>query len=210
MSKLEVDAKPILIALIEGSRSFHDLNDDERFLLARWTLKTAATLNRSSIYGDPRKEGARFVPDAHLRTLKAGMLPDDVLIVGTIYRQFRKRFDFLQNAVWTNPQNSIRLENEHRNYSYKIGLSFGQLIVIVAYPSSDYIYGINTQAHFPVWSGRRIVPINHIWDASPARSLSPQLEVPMRNISVISHTWQRLVDNVAFTRLINPYGVRLI
>lgn len=209
MSALESDVKPILIALIDGSRSFNDLNEDERFSLGRWTLKTAATLNRSSIYGDPRKENSRFVPDAHLRTLKAGMMPADVLIVGTIYRQFSKRFDFLQNAVWTNPQNSIRLKEAHRNQSYKIGLSFGQLILIAAYyPSSDYIYGINTQAHFPVWSRRRIVPINHIWDDAPARSLSPHLEVPMKNISVVSETWQRLVDNVAFTSLTDPLGLR--
>ncbi|HEY6347202.1 MAG TPA: hypothetical protein VIY49_37400 [Bryobacteraceae bacterium] len=208
MSKLEDDIKAILIGVIEGSRPLNGLNENERFLLARWTLKTVAALNRSSTYGDPRREDARVMPEAHLRTLKAGTMPAEVLIVATIFREFTKPFDFLQNAIWTNPKNSMSLEEEHRNQSYKIGLSFGQLILIAAYyPSHEYFYGINTKAHFPLCSGRRIVPMDHIWDDSPGKSLAPHLEVPMRNVSVISQTWQRLVDNVAFTSLADPFGL---
>jgi len=207
MSQLENAAKPILIALIEGTRSFPDLDRDERFAIARWTLKTAAALNRSSIYGSPKLENSRPVPNEHLRKLADGKMPTEALVVGTIYATYQKQFDFLQDAQWRNPQNSIRLQEEHRNRSYKIALSFRQLMLIAAYyPSEDYAYGINSKACFPVWATRRVVPFDHIWDDSPSRSLAPQLEVPLRNISVVSHTWQRLVDNVAFTRLIQPHA----
>jgi hypothetical protein len=205
MSDLENAAKPILIALIEGTRFFPDLAQGERYTIARWTMKTVAALNRSSTYANRDDEIARRVPDEHLRCLAAGNLPPEVLVVGTIHTDFNKRFDFLQFARWGNPKNSIPLQEEHRNRSYKIALSFGQLILIVAYyPSDDYAYAINQKGCFPIWSNRRVVPFNHIWDDSESRSLSPRLEVPLRNIWVVSHTWQRLVDNMAFTRFIRP------
>jgi hypothetical protein len=38
-----------------------------------------------------------------------------------------------------------------------------------------------------------IVPINHIWDDAPVRTLSPHLEVLMKNISVVSIDMTTLV-----------------
>ncbi len=74
MSRLEVEVQTILIALIEESRSFDSLSEEECRILSRWALKTAASLNRSSSYGDPNFEHNRRVPDRHLRSLVDGTM----------------------------------------------------------------------------------------------------------------------------------------
>ena len=51
MSSLECEAQPVLIDLINTDRVTFDLSDQERFVLARWTLKTALTLNSGSKRG---------------------------------------------------------------------------------------------------------------------------------------------------------------
>ena len=203
MCELENSEKPILISMIEGTLMFQELRRDESIIIARWTLKTAAALNRSSIYGDPKQKDSRPVADHHLRQLAYGGMPPDVLVVGTTYSP-EKPFDFLQNAEWRNPKNSIPLPEAHRIGNYKIALSFGKLILIAAYyPSNDYAYVVNSGGMTPIWSERRIVDYKHIWDDSYSKMMSPRLEVPMRNINVVSHTWQTLVDNMAFTRFIS-------
>jgi len=205
MSDLENAVKPILTALIDGTRAFPDLGQSEFRVLARWTMKTVAALNRSSSYANREDEIARRIPDEHLRALSAGDLPHGTLVVGTLCDAYEKQFDFLQFARWGNPKNSIPLTEQHRSRSYKIALSFGRLILIAAYyPSDDYAYGLNMKGCFPIWSGRRVVPFNNIWDDSESKSLSPLLEVPMRNIWVVSNIWLQLVENMAFTRLVQP------
>jgi hypothetical protein len=208
MSELENAAKPVLTALIDRSRDF-DLSDDERLILARWTLKTAAVLNRSSIYGNRSYEDSRMVPDVHIRILAAGMMPSDVMVAATIYTAASaQKFNFLQNAYWGAPQNSAPLLLEHRNASYKIGLRFGPLILIAAYyPSSDYAYGINSKAFFPIWSKRRIAPVDHLWDDTGLKSMSPEIEAPMRNVSVISLAWLSIVDSMVMARVQNMNGL---
>ena len=119
MNDLENLAKPILISLIEGKRFFGDLQQRERYTLARWTLKTAAAFNRSSSYGIRDDNFGRPVPDNHLRVLAAGSLPSEVMIVGSLYPASTNRFDFLQMARWANLKNSIPLEEAHRNQATK-------------------------------------------------------------------------------------------
>ena len=203
MNDLENAVKPILTGLLEGRLSFSSLNQEQLFALARWTLKTAAALNRSSSYAEAGKETTRSIPDEHLRTLADGGIPQDVIVVGAHAMSYTKLFDFLQFATWTRPTNSIPLEEDHLRRSYKIGLSFRGLIFIAAhYPSSDYAYCLNTQKCFEIFAGRRVVPFDHIWDNTVALSLSPLLEVPMRNVSVASRTWLELVDNTALVRFV--------
>jgi hypothetical protein len=208
MDKLERAAKPIVVALVEGTRTFQDLTDNERTILARWTLKTVAVLNRSSIYGKKSFEDARIVPDMHLRILASGMMPTDVLVVGSIYTAATgKDFNFLQNAYWSAPKNSAPLLKEHRDDSYKIGLRFGRLILIVGYyPSDEYAYGINSKACSPVWSRRRVAPVDHLWD-DQVRSMSPELEAPMRNISVLSHAWLSIIDSMVIGKVQGMNGL---
>lgn len=138
-----------------------------------------------------------------MRTLASGKLPNDVLVIGAGY-QSSKTVDFLQYAIWTNPANSIPLRLEDREFSYKVALSFRDLVLIAAYyPPANYAYGINSHHYIPLWTGsRRVIPIDHLMDESPTKSSSPQLELLLRNVSVVSYTWLALVENVAFTRLV--------
>jgi hypothetical protein len=203
MRELENQAKPILIALIEGARPFSTLTDLERFTVARWTLKTVAVLNRTSSYGN-RGGSARPIPDEHLQELQTGGMPSDVLVVAAMRANPDKPFDFLQFASWQNPPNGLPLEEDHCRRSYKVALSFGQLILITAYyPSSDYAYGMNRKFCFEMWAKRRVIHFDDFWDDKPTSiSLSLQLEVPMRNIYVFSHAWIAVVGNTLTTRLI--------
>jgi hypothetical protein len=203
MAALEEEAKPILVRVIDDPKQLEGLTEREKFVVARWTLKTAAVLNRSSTYGNPNDRTGRPVPDEHLRLLEAGGLPDDVLIAGAGYRS-TKAVDFLRYALWTSPSNSIPLDPAHRDTSYKIALSLRDLVLMVAfYPSADYAYGINTHHYVLLRAeARRVVPINHLMDDAPAKSGTPHLEGLLRNISAVSLTWLKLVENVAFTRLV--------
>jgi hypothetical protein len=203
MSTLETEAKPILTRLIEDPNRLETLTLPERFLVARWSLKTATVLNRCSTYGTSDDGIGRKVPDQHMRILKSGSLPEHVLVVGAGCKS-SKPFDFLQYALWTAPANSIPLLTHDRDGSYKIALSFRDLVLMAAYyPSANYAYGINTHHYVPLWTGsRKVIPVDHLIDDSPARSGTVHLEGLLRNISVVSHTWLTLVENVAFTRLL--------
>lgn len=203
MSQLEVQVKPILIRLIGDPLLLETLTRDEKFTVARWALKTAAVLNGCSTYGTSGDGIGRPVPDEHIRTLARGGQPDDVLVVGAGC-QLAKAVDFLQYAFWTAPANSIALNEKDFVDSYKIALSFRDLVLMVAYyPSTDYAYGINTHHYVPLWKGaRRLLPINHLMDDSPAKSATPHLEGLLQNISVVSLIWLKLVENLVFTRLV--------
>src|SRR6266481_2224313 len=67
MSELEQEAKSILAPLIAEPQQLTELQEQERLIVVRWTLKTAAVLNRCSIYGDPANELARPVPNEHMQ-----------------------------------------------------------------------------------------------------------------------------------------------
>lgn len=182
MSALEEEAKPILMRLIEDPPLLRTLAEPERLTVGRWALKTPAVLNRCSSYGKPSDGLYRSVPDDHMRLVASGRLPDNVLVVGSRY-QSHKAFDFLQFIHWIYP---LRVEDSYG--SYKIALSFRDLVLIVVYfPSDDYAYVINRDYHIPLWAGSRLVHFDDLMDDSPSQSSSPQLEALMRNISVVRH-----------------------
>src|SRR5882724_9624655 len=52
-------------------------------IVARWTFKTAAVLNRASSYGNPSGALTHPVPDEYLRIVKSGAVPDDVIVIGS-------------------------------------------------------------------------------------------------------------------------------
>jgi hypothetical protein len=130
MASLEVEAKPILCHLIARTQQFETLSENDRLIVARWTLKTAAVLNRCSTYGNPADEEAHPVPDRHMRILASGIVPPDVLVLGAGY-QSNKAFDFLQFGTWTSPVNSIPLRQQDLDATYKIALSFRDLVLPV-------------------------------------------------------------------------------
>lgn len=62
MSTLENEVKGILTRLVDDPIQLQALTDLERFTPARWTLKTAAVLNRCSTYGNSNDEIGRPLP----------------------------------------------------------------------------------------------------------------------------------------------------
>jgi hypothetical protein len=199
MSRLEGDAKPVLIRLIEDPHRLEQLDPVQRTLIARWTLKTAAMLNRASAYSAPGNPMSRPVPDDHLQEIMNGRVPSGVAVVGCGYAS-SKTLDWLQLGTWISPSNSIPLLEQDRNQSYKIALAFRDLVLaVVYYPSADYHYAIIV----PLWVGDGgLIPIPRQLDDSPAVSDSPVLEGFLRNILVLSKTWVELVGNLSTTRFI--------
>src|ERR1035441_9227231 len=167
MSRLEGDAKPILIRLIEDPHRLENLDLNQRALIARWTLKTAAMLNRSSAYSAPGNSMSRPVPDDHLKEIMDGRCPSGVAVVGCGYPSMKK-LDWLQFGTWITPSNSISLLEEDRNRSYKIALAFRDLVLaVVYYPSAEYHYAVIEGHYVPLWVGDRgIIPVPRQLDDS--------------------------------------------
>jgi hypothetical protein len=203
MSHLEGEAKQVLIPLIEDPHRLWQLDPEQRTLIARWTLKTAAMLNRASAYSDPSNLMSRPVPDDHLGEIMHGRFPSGVAVVGCGYPS-SEPLDWMQFGTWITPSNSVPLLEEDRNRSYKIALAFRDLVLaVVYYPSAEYHYAVIEGYYVPLWAGDRdIIPIPRRLDDSPAVTHSPVLEGLLRNIFVLSKTWVELVANLSMTRLI--------
>jgi hypothetical protein len=106
MSRLEADVKPILIPLIDDPRRMEALGLHERTTIARWTVKTAAVLNRASAFGSSGNEMSRPVPNGYLTDVMNGRLPSGVAVLGCGYPS-SKLLDWLQFGTWMAPSNSI-------------------------------------------------------------------------------------------------------
>jgi hypothetical protein len=203
MSRLEGDAKPILTRLIEDPHRLAELDVDQRTVIARWTLKTVAVLNRASTYGNPAADEGHHVPDEHLRAVMNYEIPHRVVVVGGGYDS-SKPFDWLQFATWLVGFSRMPLQPEDGDRSYKIALSFRDLLLaVVYYPSEEYRYGVSQGLYSPLWeSGGDIVQVPAPLSDLPMQSNSPALEGFLRNIILLSKTWLELVRNWSNTRLI--------
>ncbi len=158
MSRLEGDAKPILTRLIEDPRRLAELDLEQRTIIARWTLKTVAVLNRASTYGNPAAAEGHHVPDDHLRAVMNWEIPRGVAVVGGGYSS-AKPFDWVQFATWLVGFSRMPLRPEDCDQSYKIALSFRDLLLAAAYyPSEEYRYGVTKGLYSPLW-GSDIVPV---------------------------------------------------
>jgi hypothetical protein len=207
MSLLETQAKPILIRLIGDPDQLVKLTEAERLIISRWTVKTAAALNRASPCSDPKYPSGRPMPKEHLRLLSAGSIPDSVVVVGGAYNS-EKAFDFMQSTSWTWPRASVPLREEDKDRSYKVAVAFCGLVLAVAYfPNSDYLYGIREGMYVPLWTGIRGVRQHHqpLNDLPPVTT-SPMLEGFLENIWAISRTWLEIVDNASTTKLVQIPG----
>jgi hypothetical protein len=195
MSALECRTKPILTRLIADQNDLSNLTEVERLTIARWTVKTAAVMNRVGPCSDPRYPEARPIPDEHLRTLHSGSVPDGVLVVGGGYESDNP-LEFMQSTSWTWPKDGLPLREHDKERSYKVGFAFRGLMLAVAFfPNSDYKYGLIEGMHFPLWPGTRGVkqlqqPSNNL----PPLTTSPMLESFLENIWAISKTWLEVVE----------------
>jgi hypothetical protein len=209
MSQLENEAKPVLVRLIDDPKKLAALSADEKKILARWTLKTAAAVNLAS-FGNPNDPRDRPIPTEHLRALKRGGLPNDVVIVAAGHPS-RTTSDFVQNASWASPNNSVPIRSSDRERSYKIGMSFRNLLLGVAYfPDAEYCYGMTKEHFLVLWNGTRTVYFDtHGMGEVPIVSVSAVVESFLGSIFLVSKTWLNLVQNTQDITLISPpYGRR--
>jgi hypothetical protein len=65
LNRLETEASPLVLPLIDGSRSVFGLSDRERLVLSRWAAKTAYMLYAAS-GGPDRSQLAELAEEEHL------------------------------------------------------------------------------------------------------------------------------------------------
>jgi hypothetical protein len=151
MSRLENDAKPILIPLMAGTREVVQLNKEERLLLARWTCKTCYVLNTSSNY-HPK------VPSNHLEYVHQNekALPNNVAVVAQ-QQQGGLKFYWWQQQFFmksdTHPYVTGYEEAQRLlKPSYKISLLLNKLLLLVAYwPWPAWRMVLWPGIHIPLW-----------------------------------------------------------
>lgn len=149
MSDLENETKPILLPLVRRRRLLDSLRQDERQVLARWSLKTAAALNSSSNY-------RRLVPKRHRRALVAGPPRDDVMVLAHQgATEHPLRWLQTQNFTGWGDAGYRRQAAEAGRRCYRVAFSIGHVLVLVAYwPRSDDDILLNGQVHVPLWPER--------------------------------------------------------
>ena len=143
-----------------------------------------------------------------MRVLKDGGIPDDVAVVAGGCTCDRP-FDFFQGDNWGAPEDGFPLQPEDQHDSYKIGLSFRDLLLgVVFFPNPAYHYAVVQPVYYPLWGGARgVVPFRGEMDKSPSFSGSPIIEGFVRTIAVVSETYWQLRENEARTRLAIPAGM---
>lgn len=153
MSRLEDEAKPILISLIEAERPIFGLTDNERLVLARWSAKTAYMMNSSSNLKEK-------VNPIHLRELAADstQFPTGVAVFVQqhgLKDNHTRHFAWFQQNHWPYSSSALPCPDEKNRGEggYKIGLQFGQLVMLTVFwphqPGWRFVIGAGM--HVPLW-----------------------------------------------------------
>ncbi|HVA01827.1 MAG TPA: hypothetical protein VMV34_09240 [Terriglobia bacterium] len=149
MSDLENKVKPVLETLISMDRLVFSLNKDERSMVAKWAVKTAYMLSKSSNF-EPRVEAC------HLKSFYEGsaQIPSGVSCFAN-HCNGSRFLSWVQENCWPtfSPEHDLP---SHRG-SYKIGLQFGALILVVAYwPHPGWSFLLGAGVHAPLWPQENI------------------------------------------------------
>lgn len=166
MSQLEARTKPLLIPLMGAETRVQELSALEREQLARWALKTAFVLHVSSNY-------TQQVDARHLRSLYAGLehLPPGIVVAGGQHQNSEPFFWYQSPTWWMSAEDDqARMDAG----SYKIALSFGSLLLLVAYwPHDGWEYQLRRGIHDLLWA-HDSTPVSSYLSDEPFRSdLSP-------------------------------------
>jgi hypothetical protein len=148
MSKLEGNIKPTLINLLDASQTLADLNDEQRFLLARWTVKTAYMINHTW-------KVPPIVPAKHLEQLFKGKLglPDGVSVFAHQH-PVSSAIGWMQGRDWVCAY-LPSIEKDARQMhlrSYRLALQVGKLLLLVAHwPGRRWTYGMRNIIYNRIW-----------------------------------------------------------
>jgi hypothetical protein len=173
MSKLEVDIKPTLIGLLDGSQTLAALSEDEKFLLARWTVKTAYMINHTW-------KVPPIVPQRHIEQLlkRPRDLPNNVSVFAHLH-PVSSHVGWMQGRDWVCaylPAFEKDAQEMHAQ-SYRLALQIGKLLLLVAHwPGRRWTYGMRNIIYNPVWPKTRSflqgnVPLTQLrqqdWEKAP-------------------------------------------
>ena len=148
MSSMEASVQPLLTQLVRTRQHVRDLVTKERIQLTRWACKTAWLLNSSSNFH-------RNVPDEHFHHVYANehTLPSRVIVLAQHHVSSRQ-FSWLQSATWPVEISEDITEADVERFadgSYKIGLQFGDLMLLVAFwPHDGWYYSLQMNLYIPL------------------------------------------------------------
>lgn len=161
MSKLEVTARPTLLELAGGRLAVSELTPLHRVLLARWALKTAVALNRSSNFH-------QLATAEQAAATRTDQLPDGVVVIAHVLpkRDQRDVFWWLQSqgiAQMLNARDSDDLGKPQRG-AWRCFIGFERLCLLVAYarPSPEWSWFLDPHYETPIW------PMEGMWMQRPS------------------------------------------
>jgi hypothetical protein len=145
MSRLEVLAKPLLVPLIDGQRKIEELSASESAIIAKWTTKTAYMHSLTSALKQP-------VVSDHVRALNGddGVPLSEVAVFGML-SDFKKQTGYFLARYWPTFGRRISIPIEVAQVSYKIGLQFRHLYLLVAFWPESALFTIARGLHIPVF-----------------------------------------------------------
>jgi hypothetical protein len=129
MSDLEVQAQPILSVLVRGERQINTLSQVERYLLARWAVKTVYTL--SAAIQEKRVPREQY----HALHGSPATLPRGIYVFGGKEDELSAPAHYVIDGTWKMSRQN-RDEQEAtmiRRASYKAYIQLGKLIVFVVW-----------------------------------------------------------------------------
>lgn len=157
MSALEVAVTSTLLDLARGRNTVDQLDPTQRVTLARWAVKTAAVLNRSSNFYD-------MVTQPQAASAMTERLGPGIVVVG---RQLTS--DPPTPLTWNQTpgigqimkppatsDDDLRAQIES---AWRIVLGVGRLLLLVAFmpPSTDWQFCYEQTMHQPIW------PLDGVW-----------------------------------------------
>lgn len=141
------------MSLFANDMSVVELNKADRFILARWVMKTALTLNLGSNY-------LKTIPSAHYSHLceEPTTLPERVAAFAQNHHS-NQEFFWIQGAAWSVSAQTGTIDGDTltvlEQQSYKVTFQFRGLLLTVAYnPLPDYLFSMWRGIHVPLYPSR--------------------------------------------------------
>ena len=145
MEHLEDKARPTLKKLMDGRGELLYLNQDERVTVTKWSAKTAFLVANVAPFKHP-------VPSGHLKALNGedGQVPAGVQVFAAQVSSPTKS-SYIQSMNWEHIYSSKAPIVGGAVGAYKIGIQFGNLLIVVAYsPSSFAQFATAAGIHIPL------------------------------------------------------------
>jgi hypothetical protein len=172
MSRLERQAAPTLISLIDGTQNLAGLSERESAVIAKWATKIAYVLANASLANKP-------VPRRHLHSLcgDEGVIPRGVGVFG-LQAVYDKPISYLQVPYWAQiiGEGAIPIDPNNENpEAYKMVVQYQHLILMVAHwPYQPGEMTIAAGFHVPLW------PRKVMWPAyMQPREIAPPSSLPI-------------------------------